>query len=51
MEVAYAHRSSLAFGTYAYVLGPLAAFLTALFVLKQGIGAFRKRHLGWERRR
>jgi apolipoprotein N-acyltransferase len=44
IKVAYAHRSSLAFGTYAYALGPLAAFLTVLFVLKQGIGALRNRH-------
>jgi apolipoprotein N-acyltransferase len=44
MKVAYAHRSSFALGTYGYVLGPLAAFLTVLFVLKQGAGALRNRY-------
>jgi apolipoprotein N-acyltransferase len=44
MKVTYAHRTSLAFGTYGYALGPLAAFLTVLFVLKQGINALRTRH-------
>jgi apolipoprotein N-acyltransferase len=44
VKVDYAHRSTLTFGTYAYLLGPLAAVFTVLFVLKQGSGALRSRH-------
>jgi apolipoprotein N-acyltransferase len=37
VKVAYSHRSSLASGTYAYFLGPLAACLTILFFLHQAL--------------
>ncbi len=43
VKVGYGHRTSLALGSYASWLGPLAAGLTILFVLHQGIRAFRKR--------
>jgi apolipoprotein N-acyltransferase len=34
-KVGYAHRTNFAPGSYAYLLGPLAVFLTGLFVLQK----------------
>ena len=44
-KVKYGHRNSVTLGSYASVLGPLAACLTALFLLHGGVQAFRSRRL------